>query len=168
MKLIFKQKILSWLDSYEVYDETENIVYTVKSELAWGKKLHVYGANGGYLGTVREKLQFFSRPKFEIYIGHDYAGIISKRITFFKPELDIEYLGWYVEGDFTEWDYTVYSADGNTIATISKELWKFSDTYTIDVANPDFALNVLMLVIAIDAEKDRRDSNNSINISINN
>lgn len=161
MKLIFKQKFLSWLDSYEVYDEAGNIVYTVKSELDWGKKLHVYGANGGYLGTVKEKLQWFSRPKFEIYIGHDYAGIISKRITFLHPELEIEYLGWYVEGNFAEWDYNVYSADGNMVATISKELWKFTDTYFIDVANPDFALNVLMLVVAIDAEKDRRQSRNN-------
>lgn len=158
MKLILKQKFLSWLDSYEVYDEAENLVYTVKGELDWGKKLHVYGSNGGYLGTVKEKFQWFSNPKFEIYIGHDYAGIISKRFTFLRPEIDIEYLGWYVEGNFSEWDYVVYSADGNAIATISKELWKFTDTYVIDVSNPDFALNVLMLVVAIDAEKDRRQS----------
>ncbi len=156
MKLIFKQRFMSWLDSYDIYDEAGNTVYTVKGELDWGKTLHVYGANGGYLGTIKEKLQWFSRPKFEIYIGRDYAGIISKRITFLRPEIDMEYLGWYVEGDFFEWDYSVYSADGDKIATVTKELWHFTDTYTIDVKNPDFALNVLMLVLAIDAEKDRR------------
>ena len=32
----------------------------------------------------------------------------------------------------------------------------FTDTYTIDVANPDFALHAIMLVIAIDAEKATR------------
>lgn len=156
MKLMFKQRFFSWLDSYDVYDEAGNTVYTVKGELALGKCLHVYGSNGGYLGTVKQKLQFFASPRFEIYIGHDYAGIISKRITFFRPELDIEYLGWHVVGDFFEWDYQILSSDGDEIATISKEPFKLTDTYCIDIQNPDFALNVLMLVLAIDAEKEIR------------
>lgn len=157
MKLMFKQRFLSWLDSYDVFDEAGNTVYTVKGELDWGKKLHVYGANGGYLGTVKQKIEWFSRPKFEIYIGREYAGLISKRFSFFTAEIDMEYLGWHVSGDFLEWDYTVYSADGDAIATVSKQPFNFTDTYCIDVVNPDFALHALMLVIAIDAEKDNRD-----------
>ena len=156
MKLMFKQRFFSWLDSYDVFDEAGNTVYTVKGELSLGKCLHVYGSNGGYLGTVKQKLQLFARPRFEIYIGHDYAGIISKRITLFRPELDIEYLGWHVVGDFFEWDYQILSSDGDEIATISKEPFKLTDTYCIDIQNPDFALNVLMLVLAIDAEKEIR------------
>ena len=157
MKLIFKQRLFSWLDSYDIFDEAGKTVYTVKGELALGECYHVYGANGGYLGTVKQKLQLFSRPRFEIYIGHDYAGIISKRITLFRPELDIEYLGWHVVGDFFEWDYQIETADGDIIATISKEPFRLTDTYCIDIENPDFALNALMLVLAIDAEKDNRD-----------
>ena len=157
MKLMFKQRLFSWLDSYDIFDEAGNTVYTVKGELSWGKCLHVYGSNGGYLGTVKQKLQLFGRPRFEIYIGHDYAGIISKRITFFRPELDIEYLGWHVTGDFFEVDYQISSADGDHIATITKEVFRLTDTYCIEIDNPDFALNVLMLVLAIDAEKAVRD-----------
>ena len=46
---------------------------------------------------------------------------------------------------------------GDLVATVSKEVWNWTDTYTIDVAFPDDGLYALMLVLAIDAEKCSRD-----------
>ena len=44
--------------------------------------------------------------------------------------------------------------DGNhVVATITKELFHWADTYVIDVKDPTDALYVLMVVLAIDAEK---------------
>lgn len=39
------------------------------------------------------------------------------------------------------------------VAVVSKELFNWTDTYSIDVYNPQDALYALMLVLAIDAEK---------------
>ena len=36
MKLILKQKIFSLMDSYDIYDEYDQVVYTVSSRLSWG------------------------------------------------------------------------------------------------------------------------------------
>ena len=52
-----------------------------------------------------------------------------------------------------EWDYEVTEPCGALVARITKELFHWTDTYVIDVANPLDALAVLMLVLAIDAEK---------------
>lgn len=35
-KLLFKQRLFSWFDSYDIYDEMEQTVYVVKGQLAWG------------------------------------------------------------------------------------------------------------------------------------
>ena len=43
--------------------------------------------------------------------------------------------------------------NGEEIATVSKEIWHWTDTYIIDVRNSGDALCALMLVLAIDAEK---------------
>lgn len=155
MKLLFKQRFFSWFDSYDIFDEDGNTVYIVKGELSFGKCLNVHDANENYLGTVKQRVLTFL-PQFEIYIGEEYAGVIRKEFSFFTPMFDIDYLGWTVEGDVFEWDYSIVDADGNQIAYISKELFQFTDTYCIDVVNPDFALNVLMLVLAIDSEKASR------------
>ena len=152
MRLLFKQRFFSWFDRYDIYDETGNVVYTVEGKLSWGHCLHILDAAGNHIGTVQERV-FTFLPKFELYVGGEYAGCIQKEFTFFTPRFDIDFNGWQVEGSFMEWDYTVTELCGAPVARISKELFNWTDTYVIDVADPRNALGVLMLVLAIDAEK---------------
>ena len=152
MKLLFKQRFFSWFDSYDIYDEAGNTLFEVKGELSWGHLLCIYDAIGNEVGCVKERI-FTFLPKFEMYLGDSYAGCISKEFSFFSPKFNIDYNGWHVDGDWFEWDYSILNSAGNCIATVSKELFNWTDTYVIDVQNPQDALCALMLVLAIDAEK---------------
>ena len=152
MKLLFKQRLFSWFDSYDIYDEVGNTIYTVKGQLAWGHCLKIFDVYGNELGMVQQKI-FTLLPKFEIYTNGNYQGCISREFALFKPVYNIDYNGWHVEGDFFEWDYHVLDALGICVATVSKELFKWTDTYVIDVNDSKDALSALMLVLAIDAEK---------------
>ena len=152
MELLFKQRLFSWFDSYDVYDESGTAVYTVKGQLSWGHCLKIYDVCGYEIGTVKERL-FTFLPKFEMYFGERYVGCISKEFTFFKPKYNIDCNGWHVEGNFFEWDYNIIDSQGRSVATVSKELFNWTDTYVIDVDDPQNALCALMLVLAIDAEK---------------
>ena len=154
MKLLFKQRFFSWLCSYDIYDESGNTVYSVEGQLSWGHCLKIFDSAGNEIGTVKERIQLFSFvPKFDIFIGNELVGTISKQFTFFKPVFDIDYNGWHVEGDYFEWDYDILDSRGEKIAAVSKELFNWTDTYVIDVTYPRDALCALMLVLAIDAEK---------------
>lgn len=152
MKLIFKQRFFSWFDSYDIYDENENTVFTVEGKLAWGHKLHILNPAGEHIGTIREKIISFL-PKFEMYVGDEYIGCISKRFSLFKPKFDIDCNGWQVNGNFMGWDYEITDSNDRTVAEISKELFHFTDTYIIDVKDPKNVLYALMITLAIDAEK---------------
>lgn len=152
MKLLFKQRLFSWFDSYDIYDEAGETVYTVQGQLAWGHCLKIFDSHGRELGTVKERVLTFL-PKFEIYLGEEYLGCISKEFTFFKPKFNTDFNGWQVAGDFFEWDYQILNQSGEAVAAVSKELFHWTDTYVIDVRQPQDALYALMLVLAIDAEK---------------
>lgn len=152
MKLLFKQRLFSWFDSYDIYNEAGETVYTVKGQLSWGHCLKIFDASGFELGTVKERI-FTWLPKFEIYLGDRYVGCISKELTFFKPKFNIDFNGWHIEGDFFEWDYSIINSAGQSIAAVSKQLFNWTDTYVIDVCYSQDALYALMLVLAIDAEK---------------
>lgn len=152
MKLLFKQRLFSWFDSYDIYDEDGNSVYTVKGQLSWGHCLKIYDADDHEVGTIQERILTLL-PKFEVYLGNQYVGSISKEFSFFTPRFNIDYSGWHVEGDFFEWDYSILDQSGQQIAEVSKQLFNWTDTYVIDVQNPNDALGALMLVLAIDAEK---------------
>ena len=152
MKLLFKQRFFSWFDSYDIYAETGQKVYTVKGQLSWGHCLKIFDARGSEVGMVKERILTLL-PKFELYVGRNYIGCISKEFTFFRPKYNIACKGWHVAGDFFEWDYRILDRAGRRVATISKQLFHWTDTYVIDVCDPQDALPALMLVLAIDAEK---------------
>ncbi|MDO4297447.1 MAG: LURP-one-related family protein [Lachnospiraceae bacterium] len=152
MKLLFKQRFFSWFDSYDIYDEDGNVVFTVEGQLSWGHKLHILNSEGVHVGTVKEVVLTFL-PKFELYVDGNYIGCISKQLTFFKPAYEVDFNGWEVSGNFMEWDYEITDSEGSCAAVISKELWNFTDTYMIDVTREEDALYALMMTLAIDAEK---------------
>ena len=156
MKMLFKQRLFSWFDSYDIFDEAGDVLYTVKGQLSWGHTLKIFDKFGGYVGMVKQKI-FTWMPTFEIYVQDTLVGSITREFTLFRPKYRIDCYGWQVEGSWWEWDYTVTRPDGTHVASVTKELWKWTDTYVIDVVRPEDSVGVLMLVLAIDAEKCSRD-----------
>ena len=157
MKLLFKQRFFSWFDSYDIYDEAGNTVYVVKGELSWGHLLRIYDGRGNEIGMIKEKILTWF-PKFEMYLNDSYIGSINKEFSLFTPKFNVDYKGWNIRGDWFEWDYDITDVTGKTVATVSKELWNWTDTYVIDVYDPSDAIYALMLVLAIDAEKCSRNN----------
>ena len=144
MKLLFKQRLFSWFDSYDIYGEDGKTVYTVEGKISWGHLLHIKDSRGEHIATVKQVILTWL-PKFEIYINDEYVGRIKKEFTFFKPAFDVDFRGWSVNGSFWEWDYSI--TDGaRCVATVSKELFNWTDTYQIDVSDPSDALCALCVV----------------------
>lgn len=150
MRLIFKQRFFSWFDSYDIYDESGHTFFTVKGRPDWGHRLEIYDRSGRYIGEIREKI-FSFLPRFEMYVDGQYMGQIKKEFTFLKPVYSLDCNGWTVNGDWLQWDYKVYDGQGCMVMTASKQLFKWTDTYTIDIVDPNHALISLMIVLAIDA-----------------
>ena len=134
MKLLFKQRAFTWFDSYDIFDEAGDTVYTVQGRLAWGHRLEISDAAGNYLGQVRQEVLTF-RPRFSLFIGENCVGQLRKEFALFKPVFTLDCNGWEIEGNFWEWDF------------------HWTDTYQMDIADPRDALLCLMIVLAIDAEK---------------
>lgn len=151
MKLLFKQRVFSWLDSYDIYNEEGETVYVVKGKLSLGHRLVIYDAMGEELGEIREELLTLM-PRFIMEVKGVEVGEIKKEFSFFKPRFHLTCNNWTIEGDIWEWDYDVM--DGSTrIMNVQKELFHWADTYTMNIARPEDALYCLMIVLAIDAAK---------------
>lgn len=150
MKLLIKQRVFSWSDTYDIYDVNGAVRYFVKAEFfALGHQIHVYDPNHRELAVIHQRILSLL-PAFEIEIGGRRIGTIQKKFTFFRPQYEIDYNGWRVEGNFLGWDYDVYCGC-SPIIHISKELLHWGDTYAIDIQNPQDELMGILLVIAIDA-----------------
>ena len=52
MQLLIKQRVFSWSDTYDIYDENGNQKYFIKNELiSLGHRLHVYDAAHNEIGS---------------------------------------------------------------------------------------------------------------------
>ena len=152
MKLLFRQRLFSWFDSYDIYHEGGEPAYTVKGKLAWGHLLEIYDPEGSHLGTVKQEVLSFL-PRFCVYEQDRLIGKISKKLTFLRPSFLMDINGWHIDGDILEWDYTIGDSMGRRVAQITKEVLHITDTYVLDIQDPKDALYVLMAVLAIDAAK---------------
>lgn len=152
MKLYFKQRFLSWFDSYDIYLEDGSTFYTVEGQLSWGHCLHILDDAGRHIATVKEQVLTLL-PRFDFYIGDERVGTLKREFTFLSPAYDLDCCGWRVTGNWLEWDYQILRRDGSTAAVIRKELFHWTDTYTIETEYDEDALCALMVVLAIDADK---------------
>ena len=151
MKLLIKQRIFSWTDTYDIYDETGEARYFVQTEpFRLGHQIHVYDKRSGQeVGSIHQRLLTFL-PAFEVVLGGRVCGCVQKQLSFFCPRYQVDYRGWEVEGDLLSWNYRV--TDGSHIVmNIHKEFFRWGDTYVLDYDSPADELPGLLLVLAIDA-----------------
>lgn len=151
MELLIKQRVFSWTDSYDVYDESGAEKYFVKAEFfSLGHQIHVYRkATGEKLGSVKQRL-FTLLPTFDILIGDRTVGTIRRKFTFFTKDYEVDFRNWDVEGDFLGWDYNVVQGS-KRIMSISKQWLAWGDTYILRYGDSANEFPGLLLVIAIDA-----------------
>lgn len=152
MKLLLKQRYFSLLDNFDIYDEKGKKAYVIEGQIAIGHSFKIYNAADREVASVRQKLLTFM-PRFDFYEGEKHLGFIQKKFSLFTPKFALSFNGWYMEGNIFEWDYRIMDNEGKTVATISKELLNWTDTYSINIRDPENALYVLMIVLTIDAEK---------------
>ena len=156
VRYLFRQRFFSWFDSYDIYDETGRTAFVVKGRLSWGHLFKVYDGSGTEIGMIREKILTLL-PQFIIYKRGVEKGRIRKRFTLLRPVYEMGYRGWHIEGDWFEWNYTIVDDSGRLIAGVSKELFHFTDHYAVNVVDISDAEDVMLFIVAMDAEKCSRE-----------
>lgn len=163
MQLLIKQRIFAWGDTYDIYDENGEPRYFVKGKVfSLGHQIHIYDKQTNEeVGAIKQKLLTFL-PKFEIYIGGNLMGTVTREFTFLKPKYHVDFRGWEVDGDFMGWNYVAHKGEYEVLR-VTKELMAWSDTYAIHYTNPADEVPALLLVLAIDAVNSEK---NKVEVSI--
>ena len=151
MQLLIKQRVFSWSDTYDIFDEHGEARYFVKGEVfSLGHQIHVYDKKSGVeVGSIHQKL-FSFMPKFEIVINGRSVGTISREFTIMRPKYHVDFRGWEVEGNVLGWNYSARQGDMEVLF-VSKEILAWGDTYVMHYRNPADEIPGLLLVLAIDA-----------------
>lgn len=156
MKLYMKQKVFSLRGDFDIYDENQVPVYSVQGKLmSFGRQLRLYdSATGEELAHIKQQVMTLL-PKMHVFYQNERIATISKKLTFFKQQYEIDTLGWSVEGDFFAHDYTVFDAQGRVVADINKKYLSWSDSFEINIVQDEIdPAMVIAIVLAIDCAMD--------------
>lgn len=151
MKYIIKQKLFSLRTGFNIKNEFEEDVYSIKGEVfSLGKKLRLYDLEGNELVYIEQEL-FNFLPVYKIYMDGEVKAKVKKKFTLFRTEFYIESNGkeYTLEGDFLAHEYRILSQHSD-IANISKEWFTFADTYGVEISDVESHPFILALVIVLD------------------
>ena len=151
MKLYIKQRVFSFRDKYDIYDENQNTIYYVESKLfSFLAKINLFNHMGEVEYSIKQNFRFFL-SEYEIYKGNELYATIKQRMSFIKGKLDIDSrIGrFYVEGNFLRRDYTIQK-NGAYFGSVHKKWLSWGDSYELDIPNSEDAGFFCALVVAID------------------
>ncbi len=151
MKLYIRQRIFALGDKYDILDQDGVPYIHVESEVfTFGAHIHLYDMRGQELFYIEQKL-FRLLPVYEIYKGDRLCASMRKEFTFFSPRLTIDsmYGQFDIKGDLFGMDFDILK-NNMFIGSISKEWFKLSDCYELNIADTVDSAFFCAFTIAID------------------
>ena len=149
MKLYIQQKVFSWRDKFFVKDGHGQDKYYVESEMfTWGKKLHVYDMNQQEVAYIEQKVTLMF-GEFHVFQSGQETAVIRQKFSWFRPKYEIDGLDWAISGSVFLHDYEI-TQNGTPVATISKDVMTWGDSYELDIADPKDEVMALAAVLVID------------------
>ena len=157
MKIIVKNKFVSWGGSSKVEDEAGKALYNVKGKVfSWTKKKTLRDLNGNVIYRIRNKWPTFMLHSAYIY---DSEGnkVCKVKQTFFNFQNmykiqecadDIQVEGYILSG-------MQVTCNGEYIGTIRKKFWALRDYFELDVPDGQDPTFLIALTIAIDNVEDK-------------
>jgi uncharacterized protein YxjI len=148
-----KQKWLAWGDDFAIQDEHGNEAFFVDGRaLSIGDKLSFQDAKGNELAFILQRLLSWGAT-YELHrSGKLYATVKKKLFTFFSCKFEVDIPGpndLEASGDFLDHEYQ-FTRHGQTVATVSKKWFSWTDTYGIDIGPDEDDVLILASAVVID------------------
>ena len=153
MRYVMKQTLFCWGDDFTIKDDggTERFLVDGKA-FSLGDKLSFRDLKGQELAFIRQKLLAWG-PTYEIYRDGELFAVVKKQLfTLFNCRFTIDVPGpndLEARGNFSDHEY-VFSRGSDSIATVSKQWFAWSDTYGVDIADGEDDVVILASTVVID------------------
>ena len=155
-KLYLKQKVFSWKDRAVVKNEAEEDCYFIEGKiLSIGKKLHITNKYDEEVAQIHQKVLSLL-PKFYIYVNDNQVAEVKKKFTLLRQRYVIDGLGWEVNGDFMDHEYTISKQD-REIVRIHKAWFSWGDSYELTISEGVDEVMALAVALAIDCVLDAQE-----------
>lgn len=152
MRLVIKKRIVALSDSFDIYDDQDNIKYKIVADIISAiKTFRVFNSSDKLVGVIHRKM-VSALPTYKITIDNKEVGNISRKLSLVHPKYDIQYKGYKAVGDIWTWNFKVENSAGKIVATIKKELMHLTSVHAIDILDDESEIDIIMLMAVIEED----------------
>lgn len=151
MKMLFEDRIVSWVDSFDVFDEIGRKLFRVEGQKGREKgQIKIYNCylHNKSVATLKESED---APSVEIKHGTRFVSTVRRVFTKLRSFFDLGFLDWHAEGDFDHGSFSIYDANDRAVASVGETLFRHEYVRVID-SLPEFLLHSLTFTLAVDVQ----------------
>ena len=152
MRYQLRRKLFAFGDDFRVRDETGADRYIVDGKVfTLGHRVIIRDTRGGEEATIHQHL-IALLPTYEITRQGAEVAEVRKKLTLFREGFTVDIPGpddLSVQGDLFDHEY-VFTRDGQTVATVSKQWFTLRDSYGVEVEPGVDPVLILASAIVID------------------
>ena len=134
----------------EITDENEKVVYRAETQFpSIHDKTDVYSADGRHIAYMERKLVTLHEIRYvDMDNGKKYT-LSNELLHIIRDVTNIEGLGWILEGNIIQLNFTIKDADGGLIAVVSQKAFSLHDKYVVDIYKTEHEEEVVAILVAL-------------------
>jgi len=163
-EFFMKEKAVSIHDIYHIYDREGVEQYQIKSKmLSIHDHTSLLDMEGNELAQIYKKILSLHETHF-IEIGGREVTEVRSRWNPIHQKIDAPGLGWQIQGNLLEHDFSVVDKQGDIRLTVHRQWLSIGDGYQVIIDRDEDVIPGLALMVALErimTERRETASNNS-------
>ena len=160
-------KVFTLHHHIDITDGSENIVYQSNTKFpSLHDKTDITDASGNQVAHIERKFFTLHHRHFVTMADGTQFQIASEFWHVVKDIINIEGLGWQMQGNIMGLNFQLYDSDGSLIAVISQKMFSMHDKYCIDIYRPEYEPTVVAILVTLQhIMRDRAAASSSVSSS---
>ena len=143
-------KVFSAHNKITITDDQENVVYRAQSKVfSIHDKTEIVRESGEHVAHIEKKV-FTIHERHTVTMADGLSFMLSTEILHIvKDVINIEGLGWQIQGNIAALNFELYDENGDIIALISQKILSLHDKYCIDIYQEKYEEIVVAILITL-------------------
>ena len=134
----------------EITDADGNVAYRAETQFpSIHDKTDIYSTDNRHVAYMERKLFTLHEIRYVDMEDGTHFTLSNEIFHIIRDVTNIEGLGWILEGNFLQLNFSIKDADGSLIAIISQKLMSIHDKYSVDIYAPQHEEKVIAILIAL-------------------
>ena len=148
--LYTSSKVFTLHHRIEITDGEDNVVYRSETKFpSIHDKTDIFTADGRHIAHIEAKILTLHEIHY-VDMDNGKSFTLSNEIMHIvKDVTNIEGLGWRLDGNILQLNFTIRDGNGELLAVVSQKAFSIHDKYSVDIYKPEFEEEIVAILITL-------------------